>query len=189
MASPLVLLFSAGISSAFTPFTVLIMVTFMEFAFDAEDVATDAVNAFELFDVGCAVAVASSVGVVDVVFVASVNAVVTTAPFTVLSMLLSVAFVIDATDVAFGVGVDANASTTFSCLLSLLLLSVTVAEEMHSCCLSLLSVSISADAEPLAFDTFDVSTIVGYSFGATVVADSVVTAEHTGFDWSHRILV
>lgn len=106
----------------------------MKFAFDAEDVATDAVNAFGLLDVGAA----SSGGVVDEVFVASLIVVVTTLSASKFSFVVSkfnlvvskfnfvggVGGVAAVATIVFGVDADANAndddSTTALSSLSLL---------------------------------------------------------------------
>lgn len=100
----------------------------MKFAFAAEDVATDAVNAFGLFDVGAA----SSGGVADVVFVASVIVVVTTLSASKFSFAVSkfiavvskfnfvggVGGVAAVATIVFGVDADANdeSTTMLSCL-------------------------------------------------------------------------
>lgn len=158
MASPLVSLFSAGINSAFTPFTVLIMVTFMKFAFDAEDVATDAVNDFELFDVGAASAggddVGEGVACSTIVVVTTLSAskfsfvgskfnfVISKFNFVVSKFNfvggVTAAF---AVAVVFGVGEDANdesTTTTLSCLSLLSSLWLVIVDAMLSS-LSLLS--------------------------------------------------
>lgn len=105
----------------------------MKFAFDAEDVATDAVNAFGLLDVGAA----SSGGVVDEVFVASLIVVVTTLSASKFSFVVSkfnlvvskfnfvggVGGVAAVATIVFGVDADANDDDSTTALSSLSLLS------------------------------------------------------------------
>lgn len=131
MASPLVSLFSAGINSALTPFTVLMMVF----------------TCILLMLAGAAAA--SSGGVVDVVFVASLIVVVTTLSVSKLSFVVSkfnfvvskFNFVGGGADaigaVVFGVGVDASdeSMTTLSCLS--LLSSLRLVDDATLSCFSL----------------------------------------------------